>query len=150
MAFHTIKLKKYLDIIEERKAHEAITPGMLLDLNSDNEFQKHAVPGGTVKPPIFALEDELQGKGITEAYAVGDRVQGWVAQRGDQVYGLLADGEKVVIGDYLSSNGDGYLKKLDGDSVEGEIVARALEAVDRSSSSGADTNTTGRIAVLIV
>lgn len=151
MAKNTIKLKKYLDIIEERIAHETIKPGMLLMLNSDNEFAKHTPTSGVVAPPIFALEDELRGKGIDDSYVINDQVQGWIAQRGEQVYALLADGEAVVIGDRLASNGNGYLKKHDADSLrEDEIVAIALEAVDLSSSSGADTNVTGRIKIMVV
>jgi hypothetical protein len=152
MAFNTIKLKKYLDVIIERIAYAAITPGMLCELYSTSGYcRKHATSGGNAVP-IFALEDELQGKGITDAYAAGDKVQLWVAQRGEEVNALLADGENVAIGDFLVSNGDGYLKKYAFDSAEKEdlIVAQALEAIDRSSSSGGDTNVTGRIRVMVV
>lgn len=151
MAKNTIKIKKYLDVIAERAAAEAITPGMLIELNSSDKFQKHSHVGGPVVPPIFALENELEGEGITDNYAADDRVQGWVANRGDQVYALLADGQTAVIGSKLASNGDGYLKVHGTSSVAAEeaIVGIALEAVDRSSSSGADTNVTGRIEIMV-
>lgn len=148
---HTIKLKKYLDVINEWVANAAITPGMLVELMSTNKVRAHADERGNVCPPMFALEDELQGKSITDAYVAGDKVQCWVAQRGEEVYALLKDGENVAIGDKLESAGNGYLTKFGSDSISMEqIVAIALEAVDRSTSSGGDTNTTGRIAVMVV
>jgi len=146
MAKNTIKLKKYLDVIEEYEAAAAITPGMLLKLDSDGKVQKHDSAQGTAIP-MFALEDELQGKGIAEDYASGDRVQVWIAQRGEQVYALLKDGTSVAIGDYLVSDGAGALKKYvavdesvnpdDTVAIETEhnvIVAQALEAMDLTQS----------------
>jgi len=153
MAYNTIKLKKYLDVVEEFVAAEAITPGMLIEIDSNGKVQKHATSDGDAVP-MFALEDELQGNGITDAYSAADQVQVWVAQRGEQVYALLADGENASIGDFLASNGNGYLKvyamSSGGAEYPQSIVAVALEAVDRSGSSGEDTNVTGRIRVMVV
>ena len=134
MAYNTIKLKKYSDIIEEYEAAAAITPGMLIELNSDGKVQVHSSVGEFAEK-IFALENELEGKGISDDYAAADRVQCWVAGRGDQVYALLSDGETVVIGDILESNGDGYLQKAVGETGSAavypeSVVAVALEAVD--------------------
>ena len=153
MAKNTIKLKKYLDIIEEYVAVAAITPGMLVELTSADKVQKHSTASGNAVP-MFALEDELQGKGIADAYAADDQVQVWVAQRGEQVNALLADGEDASIGEFLCSNGDGFLKCYAVASGEpdyyNQIVAIALEAINRSTSSGGDTNVTGRIKVMVV
>jgi hypothetical protein len=155
MAKNTIKIKKYLDIIEEYVANAAITPGHLIELMSTGKVRVHATEGGNVLP-MFALESELEGEGITDAYAADDQVQCWIPTRGDQVYALLANGENVVIGDLLSSKGDGTLKKYvaqidsasDTETILPEpIVAVALEAVDMSGSSGVDP--TGRIEVRI-
>lgn len=151
MAYNTIKLKKYLDVIIEREANAAITPGMLIELMSTNKVRAHATSEGNVTPRMWALEDELQGDGITDAYASGDRVQCWISQPGEEIYALLADGEDASIGEKLVSNGNGYLKCWSGDSAHEEnIVAIALEAVNRSTSSGGDTNVTGRIKVMSV
>ena len=150
--FNTIKLKKYLDIIEEYVAVAAITPGMLVELTSADKVQAHASAGlNTV--PYFALEDELQGRGIDTAYAADEPVQVWVAQRGEVVYGILADGQSVAIGDFLESNGNGYLRKhvTDVESFESneegsisvyplQIVGQALEALDLSDSSGEESS----------
>ena len=153
MAKNTIKLKKYLDVVNEFTATAvAITPGFFLELTSAGLVQAHSTEGGPVLPMV-ALEDELQGKGITDNYAVSAKIQVWTAVRGEEVYALLADGEDVAIGDFLISDGNGRLKKYDGTTASDvefpqSLVAVALEAVDMSGSSGADPS--GRIEVVIM
>lgn len=154
MAKNTIKIKNYLNVFEELKAAGTIKPGMLVEVTSDGEVQAHSTQNGNALPK-FAIENELAGEGITDDYAADDQVQVWTPSRGDLVYGLLADGQSVDIGDFLASNGDGYLKAFEGGSAADEdlpleIVAMAREKIDRSSSSGGDTNVTGRIVVEIV
>lgn len=146
MVFHTIKLKNYSDIFEEYTAAAAITPGMILQLNAANTVQAAATADGNVFP-LFAVEDILQGKGIDDAYVSGDKVQVWVAGRGDIVNALLADGESVVIGDWLSVSATaGKLKKAA--DVEASIVGQVVRnAVDMSGSAGADPD--GRVKVRI-
>lgn len=148
MAYNTIKLKKYVDIIVEKEAYETITPGMLIELTSANKVKKHATSGGNVVPIMFAIEDELQGKDIDDNYVAGDKVQCMIARPGDEVYAVLSDGETVSIGDALDSNGDGCLQKhtvetwTSADAQEANtvyskpIVAIALERKDLSGSSG--------------
>lgn len=145
MAKNTIKLKKYLDVIEEYQASGTITPGMLLEYDSSGKVKAHSAAGQPAVT-LFALEDELQGNGVDDNYSANDQVQVWVAQRGEQVYGILANGENVSIGDYLESNGAGYLQKYAADSAgaveyPNSIVGQALEAVDISDSSGAESST---------
>jgi hypothetical protein len=151
VAKNTIKIKKYLDIVEEYVAVAAITPGHLVEVTNAGKVQKHSTQDGNAIP-MFALENELEGEGITTAYAADDPVQVWIPQRGEQVYALLANGENASIGDLLTSNGDGTLKVLDtpsaGDVNFLQVVAMALEAVDMSGSSAADPS--GRIEVMII
>jgi len=151
MAYNTIKLTKYLDIVAEYDAASTITPGMLIELGSGGTVAAHATAGGNVLP-MFALEDELQGHDIEDQFAAGDEVQCWVPVRGDIVYAILADGQDVSIGDSLESAGNGYLQKHTADleswesgskqeagsiTVYGnQIVGIALEAKDLSGSSG--------------
>lgn len=151
MAYHTIKIKKYSDVIEELTSTAvALTPGMLLEVITGGYVRKHATLGGNVTPPMFALEDELQGRGIDDNYAVSSKIQVWIPGRGDRVYALLKSGESVVAGDKLASGGDGTLIKYTSAlSVKpNQIVAIAMEAVDMSGSSGADPG--GRIDVMII
>jgi hypothetical protein len=152
MAKNTIKIKKYADIIEEMTANAAITPGMLVEEMSTGNVRAHANAGQTAIP-MFALEDELQGNGIDDDYVAGDVVQVWVAGRGDNVNALLADGESVVIGDFLESNGDGKLRKHTAESAGGieypqSIVGAALEALDLTGSSGEET--TYRLQIRVI
>lgn len=148
MAYNTIKIKTYSNNIEELKATAvAITPGMLVERTSANLVQAHSSAGGKVIP-MFATEDDLQGNGITDNYAVSTQVQCIIPYRGDVIYALLANGETAVIGSYLVSNGDGYLQVYATESNDAAIVGRALEAVDMSDSSGADPS--GRIAIEII
>lgn len=124
----TIKIKKYSDIIEEYIAGGTITPGHLVALNSDGEVIVHATEAGVILP-MFALEDELQGKVIYDTYKKDDRVQVWIPGRGDEVYALLAANESVNIGDYLVSKGGGTLKKLASNTVaDSQIIGFAVEA----------------------
>lgn len=149
MAFRTILLKgANVSIRQEGKAAEAITPGHLIDLNSSGNLVKHANAGQNAQP-WFALENGLEGEGITDAYASDDRVQYVRCGRGAEIYALLADGQTVAIGDELESNGDGTLKKhtapSSGTQYYNRIVAVALEAVTQASSDGNDA----RIKVVI-
>jgi hypothetical protein len=148
MAYNTVKVKKYSDVIEEFVASAAITPGMLLIIESAGTVKAHNVADKDVFP-IFALEDELQGKGIDEAYAIADPVQCWIPYRGDMVNAILADGQKVVVGDPLTSDGYGRLKKHVTDTGSSaapwtvypeQIVGYAAEALDLSGSSGAEVS----------
>ena len=146
MAYNTIKVKKYSDVIEEMVASAAVTPGMLLIIESTGKVKAHNQADKDAFP-IFALEDELQGKGIDDAYAANAPVQCWIPYRGDIVNAILADGENVAIGDPLTSDGHGRLKKHVTDTGSGaapwtvypeQIVGYAAEALDLSGSSGAE------------
>jgi hypothetical protein len=148
MAYNTIKVKKYSVVIEEMVASAAVTPGMLLIIESTGKVKAHDQADKDVFP-IFALEDELQGKGIDDAYAANDPVQCWIPYRGDIVNAILADGENVNIGDPLTSDGYGRLKKHVTDTGAStvpwtvypeQIVGYAAEALDLSGSSGAEVS----------
>ena len=148
MAYNTIKVKKYSDVIEEMVASAAVTPGMLLIIESTGKVKAHNQADKDAFP-IFALEDELQGKGIDDAYAANAPVQCWIPYRGDIVNAILADGQKVVIGDPLTSDGYGRLKKHVTDTGAStvpwtvypeQIVGYAAEALDLSGSSGAEVS----------
>jgi len=152
MAKQTIKLKKYVDIINEYIAEAAITPGQLIELTSDGTVQKNSA-AGLACAKMFALEDELQGRTIATDYDAADPVQCWSCVPGEEVFAWLANGEDVSIGDFLVSNGNGELKAMTADAssaivTEETPIAQALEAVDMSGSSGVDP--TGRIEIRIL
>jgi hypothetical protein len=146
MAKNTIKVKKYSDVIEEYVANATITPGMLVEVMTTNKLRAHATASGNALP-MFALEDELQGKTIDDNYVATDQVQVWVPYRGDMVYGILKSGQNVTIGTFLVSNGDGKLKAWAqdvsvGDVKPTEIIGVATEVVNAS---GADARIIVRI-----
>jgi hypothetical protein len=139
----TIKVKNFSDVNEEYTATAvAVMPGTLLELTSSGTVQAHSTAGGNAVP-MFAFEDELQGKGINDTYLASDKIQVWLPGRGDIVYAILADNNDVSIGDYLESNGAGYLQKHTSDvwessnapTITNQIVGQAIEAVDTLQSS---------------
>jgi hypothetical protein len=129
----------------ERVANAALRPGHLIELMSTNKFRMHATAGGSVSPIMFAIEDTLQGKDVTEAYAATDIVVGVIPQRGDFIRAWLKNGENASIGSKLESAGAGLLQVHTADgsnapNVEEQVVAIAMEAANLSSSSGADAS----------
>ncbi len=137
MAYNTIKVKKYSDVIEEMTAGGTITPGMLVEMTSTGTCRAHSAKDENAIP-MFALEDEMQGKTVDDNYVATDQVQVWIPGRGDMVYALLAQGQNVTKGALLSSNGDGRLKAAPslvstGDVFPLQIVAQAMESVNASS-----------------
>jgi len=137
MSYNTVKVKKYNDVVEEFVAAGTITPGMLVEINSAGTVQAHSTASGN-QMGMFALEDELQGKTITDNYVITDQVQVWVAGRGDMAYGILVSGQNVAIGTYLVSNGDGKLKVLADFASVGtvettEVVGQVVAAADATA-----------------
>lgn len=127
MSYNTIKVRKFSDIQDEYTADAVIIPGMLLEITATG-VKKHATAAGK-HAFLFALEDELQGKGIDEDYAAADKVQVWVAGRGDIVYALLEDESTIAIGAFVESNGEGMVQAVSGTYP----IGVALEAVDLST-----------------
>jgi hypothetical protein len=133
MAKNTIKVKKYFDVIIEKEAAAAITPGHLVELTDADKVQKHSGDAGRALP-MFALEDELQGNGIATDYDAGAPVQVWVAGRGEEVNAILEASENVSIGDFLVSKGNGKLKKIASDTVaDAQVIGIALTASNVAS-----------------
>lgn len=139
----TIKKTNYSKVNLELtvRAGQTIQPGMLVQLHTDGTVFPHDNASENALP-MFAVEDELQGKSIDETYSAGDPCQVWVPQRGDIVYAILANGNDAAIGDFLESDGNGRLQKLAApssipDIQTQRIIGQAIEAVDTSGSSAA-------------
>jgi len=140
---NTILIINHSNSFFEADAAAAITPGHLVELDSSGDVQPHSTAKGNAAKQ-FAIEDALQGNGITDAYSADDVVRVWTPQPGDVVNALLSDGETAVIGTFLESNGDGTLQVY----TDGVIIGQAISAVDMSGSSGADPS--ARILVRII
>jgi len=137
MAFYTVLLKKYVGIRIEHVAGGNVTPGHLIMLNSSNAVVVHNVAQGSALPKMFAVEDELQGKTITDVYAATNLVQCEIMLPGEEVYAIIADNQTISIGDKLVSAGDGTLQEAttpasDGADYDGRFVGIAREAVTTS------------------
>jgi len=136
MAIRTIK--RMIDSPQkEAIANAAITPGHLVERMSSGKIRVHANAGQNAQR-MFAIEDSLQGKEVSEAYSAADEVRFITCRRGDEVNAILADGENAVIGSFLESNGNGELKVHSAGSagvVEYPecIVSMALEAINASA-----------------
>jgi len=150
MAYNSVIIKNYLNHFEEAEANAALSPGMLVEVMSTGKLRKHATEGGNAIP-MFAVENKYEGKGITDAYAAADKVTYWIPQRGDEVYAQIEDEQNIAIGDFLESNGAGYLQKITNVEISSQaadvvyplqIVAVALEALDLSSLSAAGSSDT--------
>lgn len=143
MAKHTIILKAYTNVYEEYEAAAAtIYPGSLIELNAAGKVQVHSTSGGNVLP-MFAIEDALQGKGIDDNFITNSKVRCWIPTRGDIVNCILADGQTIVKGDFLESNGAGYLTKHVADmgdshtgTIQNAIVGISLDT--ESSAAGSE------------
>jgi hypothetical protein len=123
-------------LFKERVTGGAVTPGHLVTLNSAGAVVVHNAANANAYP-MFALEDEAQGKKISENYASGERITYVIPQRGAEIYALVPpSAAAIAVGDILISNGDGTLKKDTAPTVSANnvdrVVARALEAVDNS------------------
>lgn len=149
----TVILKRYNNVQFEAIAHEAITPGSLVEVISTGKVKKHATAQGNAIP-YFVIEDAIMGKTIDDNVAQGDLARVMVAGRGDEVNAILNTSQTIVVGDLLASAGDGTLEeftaiKCDSDASEGAVttplqaVAMALEAVTT-------TDATKRIKVRVI
>ena len=112
MAKQTIKLKKYVDIINEAIAAEELLPGMLSVINGTGSAIKSPVPADGMNYPIaVVLEDELQGKTVSDAIESNAPVQLWMPVPGEEASLLLTNGEVVAIGDSVSAGAGGLIVK---------------------------------------
>lgn len=126
-------LLKGRGIRKEAVAGGTITPGHLLNINSSGQLVVHATAAGPVAP-LFAVENDLVGKGITDNYSANDYVQAEYLYCGCEVYALVAAGATAITrGDLLESAGDGTLRVRG----TGTAVAQALESVDNSGGGSA-------------
>lgn len=139
----TIVLKGHF-VRKEQVASAAITPGHLVQVHASGgapRLRPHNDAGGNAQR-AFALENDLVGGGINDAYVVGATVQYGVFAPGSEVYAWLAAGENAALGAALESAGDGTLQvhtpvNTDATDVNipaAPIVAYAAEAVDNSGS----------------
>lgn len=123
---------------KEGTAGTAITPGMHIALAADGDLDPSPAAIGELSKGgmLIALEDALQGKLITEAYAVGDNVEYAVPLPGDEFNLLIKDGETIAIGDNIVQEGGGTGLFVEAAGTEAKYPFKALEALSPSGSNG--------------
>lgn len=108
MAFKTITLKGE-GVAVEALAAGTITPGMLIEWTSSTKFVAHNSAGENASP-MFAIENQLEGEGISDNYSAGERVFARIFRPGDEVYAVCAASQTLAVGDLVESNGAGALQ----------------------------------------
>lgn len=126
----------------ERDAASGVTPGMLVELNSSNEVLAHNTAGGACDKWVV-VESAITGDDIDHPYATGDVVLFNACRPGDEVLLTVNDGENIAIGNDLESAGNGKVRSVSGGESGAVVqnvnsVARALQALDMTDSSGGD------------
>jgi hypothetical protein len=117
----------------EAPAAGALVPGHLVQYNSTGGIVVQSTAAIDCRR-LFAVENDLIGKGIDDAYASGDYVQMEECVTGNDVYALLAAAATAVTqGAYLEAAADGTLRIW----ASGTKLAQALEAVDNSGGGAA-------------
>lgn len=142
----------------EHNASEKILPGMLIEMIASSTVNSVVTPATVRKAAtinatggmnMYALEDALQGRTVTDSYLpggsvggttdngqnVGDPVQAAIEIAGNIVNALLLAGANYTIGTKLGSHGDGKLYTYSS----GKIYAEVLDATDLSASGALDT-----------
>ncbi len=124
-------------IRKEALAGGAINPGHLIERTSTGTVIVHAGAGLNAQS-MFAVENEVIGEGIDDAYASADNVLYEVLPPGAEVNALVAaSATAIVASDYVESDGDGTVRLLTTDTATDDTqreacVGVALESVDNS------------------
>lgn len=117
---------------------EAITPGMLVEIDPSNADQilKHATAGGPAAPWFVREQHENQGADIDDNVASGDEATVVFAQTGDKINAYTSD--TITQGDFVESDGVGGVRLYGS----GSIVGVAAKDGDLSG-------TNGRVEIII-
>lgn len=98
----------------EHIASGIITPGMLIEIVPDQasaapKYRFHTTSTEQVSI-IVAGEQNWMNLGVDDDYADGDLVDAIYLKPGSIIWGLLASGQNISMGEKLQSAGDGTLK----------------------------------------
>lgn len=132
----TIILKgKERSVMKELVAAATITPGMQVALTSAGKWTPQAT-ALVQSLSAWAVEYDLTGRGIDDNYSANDWVQAFIVPPGSEINALIpASAVAIVIGDPVTSNGNGMVKKANGTT--DITLGYALQAVDNSAGGSA-------------
>jgi hypothetical protein len=138
-------------IYKEAVPAAAFNPGHLVQYDTAGKFKKHATDGGAGLKMV-AIENDLEGEGVSDAYGTSDRARAVVLAPGSEVHMKIKNGENIAKSDLLCSAGDGTLREVVTDSsgtiAEDVPLFTAMEACDMSGSSGEDPDGWCRVMAL--
>jgi len=121
------------NVRKEFKAAGTIYPGNLIVLGSGNTVTAGYSAGQNIVP-LFAIENEVNGDEISDAYASGAQVQAVFAQPGDEILAVLKDGQNAAIGNIVEAAGSGevqvYAVDTTGNYYTNQQVGMVLEALN--------------------
>ena len=115
---------------------QTVQAGQLIERIAAGTVQPHSTANGT-QAKLFARERDVFGKDRSEVVAADEQAMFICARSGDEIQALLADGENVVIGAVLSSDGAGALQAVAG-TAPNRVVGFALEALNNTSGTPSD------------
>lgn len=81
---------------EEGKAAAVVMPGMGVSMNASGQYVLAATAADGLK---FVKEDALQGKTITDNYAIGDQLFLYQPVAGDHIHVRVPAAQNIAIGD---------------------------------------------------
>lgn len=113
---------------EENAGAAGILPGHLLTFDGAGDVIVNATAADVDAKKMFAEEDSDVGDDIETAYLDNARVHYLVSAQGDEIRGLLADAEVVIVGTPLESAGGGELQV----ATTGRIIGFSKEALTAS------------------
>ena len=115
-------------------ASGTIIPGSLLQYASDGTFNVQTTAAKKCAR-VFAMENELIGKGIDDVYVQGDYLQAEHFDSGDWVLAYVAPSAVAIsVGTLLVSDGAGGLRNVSVGSVDAsEAIAVSMDALDNSA-----------------
>lgn len=122
MSVRTIITYQATTVTNERLLGEVALPGHVVTLESDGKFYKQATAGAIAQLQILR-EDDLQGKGVADAYSANDRARAAVLRSGDRFHARIASGQTPKIGQLLKLAGGGQFTAV-GDSGTPLVVCR--------------------------
>lgn len=135
---YTIVLKG-MGHYDEGEADAAISPGMAIEMAADGLFDpvQSALAAALKGGLKIAVEDGLQGKTVSDAYADGDQVFYYNPVQGDHIHALVKSGEDIDVGDALVVEAGGSGLFVEAAGTETKFQLEALE--DSGGALGANT-----------
>lgn len=124
-------------LYKEADVAEAITPGHLVALNAHGKLIKHATAGAAAAAGAnaqgivrVAVENDIFGGGIDDAWAINDRGIFQPLDTGCEFMALVAAGATAIAyNDLVESAGNGTVRRT---TIVANAIGRATEAVDNS------------------